>query len=385
MRMRSLVSKNSKDSSAVGIITDWHTLGAVLNIPTHELSWVLHERSTMQHRIILNGRTVYKSDPPLRNIQAKLSMLFEPLLDELPGNDCVLSYRRGLTPVDVLKKFTGSKMMISFDIRKYYDNITLDHIEESLVQCGFTHAGAKLAGRYCLVRRETGRTTLQQGCPASPAISNLVGYFFIDAPIKGWLKREYPELDYRYIRYCDNVTLFLAQDEPEGFRERYNEAVRDILKPYGFKTHDWNSISNNHPKRNQKFLGIILNKEARIERGKIDELRAIMFNMCYLGLSSQSLRYLEKKGAIHQVHETITDDALKVLTRSMRSIMRGHIAYVTQVNEKHGLWLTKLYGASSVIQDRQLRDCEGFRRALCLYKREEPLQTYLDRIRTFIN
>lgn len=366
------------------MITDWHTLGAVLHTPTHVLSWVLHERKTMQHRISLNGRTVYKSDPPLRAVQAKLSMVFEPLLDELPENDCVLSYRRGLTPVDVLKKFTGSKMMISFDIRKYYDNITLKHIEESLSQCGFTHTGAKLVGRYCLVERD-GRHTLQQGCPASPALSNLVGYFFIDRPIKEWLVREYPDLDYRYIRYCDNVTLFLPGNEPEGFREKYKEAVRTMLRPKGFKTHDWNSISNTHPKRNQKFLGVVLNKEARVERCKIDELRAILFNMCYLGLRSQSMRYMTCKGVLRQTNENFTDDELKAFTRSMRSIMRGHIAYVSQVNKKHGLWLTKLYSASSIIQDNDFRDLEGFRRALCLYKRSETLQAYIDRIRTFIN
>ena len=331
------------------LISNWETLGSALNIAPKYLAHALYSRDSMQHRIRLGKRVVYKSDPLLHFVQNRLSLIAEPLLDELPGNDVVLSYRRGQNPVEEIKKLTGAKLLISTDIKKFYDHVVVPHIAGALMDCGFSKNGAKLIARYCIVKRGEHLHTLQQGCPASPAISNLVGYKYFDRPITKWLKENLNDVEYKYVRYCDNIELFIYGKVPEDFPARYKEEVKKITSEAGFRTHDWATISDSHPKLNQKFLGVVLNSKARVERGMIDELRATLFNLCVKGLSDAEVaRYMRSLGKIPLNTEVGSDGAPvdaavnEMLRGQALRILGGKVAYVRSVNDRHGKWLGKL-------------------------------------------
>lgn len=321
-----------------GAINDWEALGSVLHMPTNIMSWTLRQRDSMQHRIRLGDRVVYKSDPYLQAVQQRIAMLIAPLMDNLQDNDVVLSYRSGVSTQSELSKYANSKMCISFDIRKYYDHVRLPHIEEALHAVGFSREGARLIGRYCIVKRGNIHS-LQQGCTASPAISNLVGYFNFDRPILAWLRYQYPNLNYKYVRYCDNVALFLFEPEPEGFREAYKTAVNNRCVRRGFRTHDWASISHTHPKRNIKFLGVVLNAMPRIERAKFDDLRATLYNMSAFGISNESERFCGEYAPV---------GAYVLEPKKILQILRGHAAYVASINKRHGLWCRKILDAMMI-------------------------------------
>ena len=88
-----------------------------------------------------------------------------------------MAYRKGVSATKYIREsIPHARLLVTFDIKKYYDNVTLKHIEECLTKCGFQVLGARLVGRYCVVRKGN-RSTLQQGSPVSPAISNIVGHF----------------------------------------------------------------------------------------------------------------------------------------------------------------------------------------------------------------
>ena len=341
-------------------LSNWDMLGTALHIPTNSMAWALKNRDNMQHRIRLGDRTVYKSDTLLHKVQFRLSLLMEPLLDELPGNECVYSYRRGKSPVKEIKKLAGAKMLIATDVKGFYDHVFIRHIEGALVDCGFSPQGGRLIARYCVVKRGN-MQTLQQGCPASPALSNLVGYKYMDVPIQAWLSENLKGVEYKYVRYCDNIELFIYGDAPEGFSEKYKEAVKSIMKEAGFRTHDWATVSNKHPKMNQRFLGVVLNHEARVEKGMIDELRATLFNLCIRGFSLQDTKkFLDSMGRMpsHLAGNDlryIRAETLDDLRSQALSILTGKVAYVTSVNKRHGLWLKKLLTlAKHIAQDNAL-------------------------------
>lgn len=341
-------------------ISSWDTLGAALNVKPNLLAWALHNRDNMQHRIRLGERTVYKSEPLLNLIQTRIGLLVEPLLDELPGNECVYSYRRGKSPVKMIKELAGAKLLISTDIKGFYDHVFIWHIEGALVDCGFSPQGARLIARYCVVKRGS-MQTLQQGCPASPALSNLVGYKYMDVPIKAWLKENLNGVDHEYVRYCDNVELFIYGEVPEGFAEKYKAAVKEIMAKSKFRTHDWATISDKHPKMNQRFLGVVLNKEARVEKSIIDDLRATLFNICLHGFTQEdATRFLDSLGKlpegfgsqshIWEYDNGITVDTLRYQTLA---ILKGKAAYVSSVNKKHGQWLGKLLSVANELADNE--------------------------------
>lgn len=338
-------------------LSNWDTLGAALNVKPNLMAWALHARDSMQHRIRLGDRTVYKSDKLLNLIQTRLALLTEPLLDELPGNGCVYSYRRGKSPVKEIKKLAGAKMLIATDVKGFYDHVFIKHIEGALVDCGFTPQGGRLIARYCVVKRGN-LQTLQQGCPASPALSNLVGYKYMDVPIQAWLRENLPGVKYKYVRYCDNVELFIYGDAPEGFAEKYKAAVKEIMKAAGFRTHDWATISDKHPKLNQRFLGVVLNHQARVEKGIIDSLRATLFNLCMRGFSNEEVfRFMDSMGkagtGMREYDGLIlfeNDEAWPEIREHALSILSGKVAYVSSVNKRHGLWLKKLLALAKKLE-----------------------------------
>lgn len=368
-------------AQASTLIYDWYTLGAALDIRPHILAWVLRERNNMQHRIRLGKRTVYRSAPALLAVQNRLITLIEPLVDALPEEDAIIAYRRGRPYMDALKRQAGATLLIMTDVRKYYDHVHLDHLEAALAEQGFTPAGARLIGRYCVVNTKRG-LTLQQGSPASPALSNLVGARCFDRPIRHWLHANYPGLSVTYLRYCDNLALFVRGEVPEDFPQAYKEAVKHLLAERGFQTHHWGTITHSHPKISQKFLGIVLNHQARLERSRTDELRAILYNCCLRGIDSEGRRYLYEKGLA--TGREVKEASPEYIERKMTQLLRGHISYATPINQRQALWLRKLYDASKTLnslKDKNLLTRPEVRHVIHGYRDDaESSEAYVARV-----
>ena len=163
-----------------------------------------------------------------------------------------------------------------------------------------------------------------------------------------------------YVRYCDNIALFLHDGVPEGFTDKFKSFVRETFRSGGFRTHKWNCITDSNPVKNQKFLGVVLNAEARVELAVVDRLRAILFNWCLFGGQCTADRFMSEEGI--QLRDFMFD-GMKV--GKLRQIMRGHINYVKRINSKHGLWLDKLLGAALYLDEKGMPACandEMFRR-----------------------
>lgn len=380
MRVRHLLPSNTEYTNMLGVITDWSTLGSVLHLDQKLLAWTLHKRNEMQHMVRIGKRITYNSDPPLKRVQYRTNMLVEPLIDQIPNNNYILAYRKGRSYTKEIQRFAGAASLLSFDVKKFYDNILLKHIEETLTDYGINNAGAKLIARYNLVYHEHRKVNaLQQGSPAAPAISNLVGYKFIDKPILDWIKTELADVHYSYCRYCDNVELFFWDPQPEGFADRYMEHVTKVLGEGGFKAHDWANVANDDPHRNMKFLGVVLNGKARAERYKLDRLRAILFNMCLHGFRAEAIKYAEKEGIITPRTTEIEKSAI---VSKMVPVFRGFVSYINSINERHGLWLKKLFTAAMKAHENGIVPARimGLREAVLTYKNDsESIDEFVDR------
>lgn len=376
---------DNTNQAILDAITDWYSLGAAIGVKTGVMSWVLKSRDSMQTKIRLGERTVFKSAPALRFVQTRLCSLFDTLFDNLPDNAAAIAYRKGITATDIVKNTRHAKALVSFDIRHYYDNITLKILRECLVDAGMDKSGAMLAGRYCVVRKGTrrdgapGRLTLQQGSPASPVLSNIVGYFLMDKPIQNWIKEQYPDVQATFLRYCDNIALFVHNDAPEGFFAAYKEWVKKHMASKGFKTHKWATVSDSHPVLHQKFLGMVLNSEARAELDLVDRLRATLFNWCRFGLTSAAKNFFSSRGIEpHYASKQLLNDKFV-------QHMRGHVQYVKRLNAKQGLVLEKLYKAAQMLDANTaglpyVLGQQAFEAVKHYRDNDESLDTYLARI-----
>ena len=331
-------------------VTDWDSLGALIGVKVNLLTWCLHERENMQTKIRLGKRTVYKSGTYLHFIQKRIEMLVTALFDELPDTDCAIAYRKGQKPVDVLREIPHAKLLITTDVRKYYDNITLEHLTKALEFLGFPHLGAKLIARYCVVRNDRNhRLTLQQGCPASPVLSNLVGHVFFDLPFRKWLDETYPDVTMRYVRYCDNLALFVLDEYPSSLPGAVSAKLTESLREHGFRLHKWRRIPDNHPMVNQSFLGIVLNHEKRVALDYADRLRATLFTWCRLGKAHATNQFIEENGLVLS-HAFIARDLQQA---KFVAHMRGCVQYVQGINEKQGKMLRKLLNAAELLDQNE--------------------------------
>ncbi|MGN1038318.1 MAG: hypothetical protein ACI4P0_02865 [Mailhella sp.] len=441
--------KVGREGSALSLISDWDTLGAALQVRPQILAYALSHREELARRITLKkGRVVFKSSPSLQFIQLRIAMLASRLVEELPEKEVILAYRKGVQPVQEISGYAGCHTLITTDVRKFFPSITLQHIAFSLEKSGMTKAGAKLVGRYGIARytkevpceaienAELGENAvlvlkggrrvtassmgahlekwrngtvhavrsyhaLQQGSPASSALSNLVGYYYIDEKILAYLRGlgVYDNGDVAYRRYCDNIALFCRRDMGPEFYQNFRRFLTEEMKKSGFSLHSWNSIRNNARNRNQAFLGVVLNHDARVEKGMIDSLRAIFLNTCMHGFASQYARFLEVQGGETRMHASrfVLAGESAGETR-MHGILRGKISYVGSVNKTHGAWLTKLYNAAVKIdayvkgaigheeklRRLQRRESKEMFSLLKLYRKKEGLSEYLERIDAFI-
>lgn len=312
-------------------VEDWHDLGVQLDVPINIMSYVLQHRDEYQVKHVLNKghgkkRVVFESKRGLLEIQNKLALALSERFEALgPETDEAIAYRPGVQPQKVIAEYAGHDWLVSCDLKHYFDYITFDNIKDCLIKLGFEPKAAQLITRYLVVKR-LGIETLQQGSPASSVVSNIVGHFLIDVPMRELLQRL--NINVKYLRYCDNLAWFINGDLPEEKRAELKNGVTEILGQSQFYAHDWHFISQHNPKQAQYFLGVILNHEARIVREQVDSLRAALFNMVHKSpkVAYESYKFYSSSYASKYVY----------------AVFQGKVNYINSVNKKQGLWLRKL-------------------------------------------
>lgn len=342
-------------------IIDFQTLGASTGCTPKVLAYARkfkHEHR-LQTKVTIGDRVTYKSAKSLAAIQNKFkNTIFLNIFNSLKSTQHILAYKKGFNYREELQTCTDNSLQISFDIKKCYDSISFKHIVKMLQHYGFTHKGAKLVAGYCVVQRKIKDdvfvNTLQQGSKCSPIISNLVLNLILDEPLLEWLKNykekhKLEDFEYKYYRYSDNVVLFLKGKEISlDFIKEYKEMYRELLNSNRIWVHDEFITNNKHPFRNQRFLGIVLNKVARIELKEFSKLRAILFNCCRRGLNTEARKYLENKIYEATFNDEIPYDDDTVITK-FKSIMNGKISYIKSINKKQYIQLKNLMEIATML------------------------------------
>jgi len=351
-----------QDSKAVSFINDWYDLALHLGLSANKLSYAKMNRDQLQDKVVLRQgsetRTVYKSKGALAEIQHRLFPMMCGLIENTP-NGQMLAYRKGVNATKIIADQVDKKYLIKFDIKKYYDHVSTRHIADMLKAQGFTKLGAQLISQFCVVSR--GKVaTLQQGSCVSPVISNLVGYEFIDKFVMAWIetyKKENPNVECTFYRYSDNIAVWLDSpnvgDITPAHLGSFKKHIIDSLGAVGLRTHKWAIVPNTHPKRNQKFLGVILNKIARIDKTKYAQWRATLFNSCKNGVEIAATNYWDHVGRGLWAEATPPNSYVppadlrrEVDTERFNMVLRGRNSYLGSISAKQQLELTKLYKAA---------------------------------------
>lgn len=360
-----ICSNNSKFIPSTDIqntpsnIIDIYDLASAVNINVNDLFKCLLNKDKYQVKMVIGDkkRVVYKSIEPLYSIQKYISNI---LTDVYKIIDCthLLAYISGCNYVDKLKEIKGSySILISMDIKKYFDTITRQHINTLLADVlGYNKTFSNMLSKLVTVNGTHPiygykGNFLQQGSIASPVLSNLIGYFFYDTQIIPLLKEYETKLrstngkavTIEYLRYCDNLYIGIKNSTDIINAREIVSKIKDIMKTAGFKIHKDKVVTQTHPYIAQQILGIVINNEAKVETKQFNNMEAKLINIIAGNLSnfeSNMVNIYDNSKSNLVIDANPLNNKGKVDTAML--MLRGVNNYYKSINTVQGAKVTNL-------------------------------------------
>ncbi len=159
-------------------------------------------------------------------------------------------------------------LIVKMDVRKFFESTAADRIQTYFEGIGWNKEAASV-----LTRLTTHNGHLPQGAPTSPRLSNLVNARMDEALLR--LAKRHQGA---YSRYADDITMsfpFVRGRKARGL----SQAVRRILKQYGYTMHGGPKLKFLRQNQQQRVLGLVVNEKAALPRKTRRLLRAARHNL----------------------------------------------------------------------------------------------------------
>jgi hypothetical protein len=318
-----------QENSGFPTILDIAMLADVLGVKKQTVSWLRKEKNkqykfwTIPKKGRANKGKFRKLQEPkdrMMYVQKQIkSKILDPAEALLPTY--ITGFRKGVKIRDTAKVHANKKIVVSLDLRHFFNSIKQKHLFQ-LFEEHFKYPAD--VSRY-LSELCTYKFFVPEGSPSSPPISNIVGFFFFDEP----LKKIAEDHGFAYTRYADDITLSTDVEFPkvEHTDDKGNvyvkskidiviDSMAEVLNSKGFILNRRKTKIMRTPAR-QYVLGMVVNEKPDLLRRKRELLKCILHNM------SQN---------------SLAEEAAKTNRTEMQFLdwIRGQINYFIQVNEIKG-------------------------------------------------
>jgi len=364
MKIKTLPVEINDLSGMYGFIDDWYDLSGLTGIAPKSLAYTLKVKDSTEPGSAASmlrpwregDRVGWFSTGTLLNVQTQLLPLIKSMYDAIGNVDHIWAYRSIDVKALLTENYVGKQWIVKWDIKKYFDNTTFRNIVETFKFLGATERGAKLLARFLTAKRPTGHPlmTLQQGAKTSPDVSNIVGHVLFDQYFLAWVEQKraaHPDLEIHYARYSDNFIVSLDGVIPDSIIGELRQKVTEVLTGAGFGYHHWSAIPIDHPKRNQTFLGLVLNSVLRTDRDEHAKLKSTLFNAATRSVRDAAALYWTRN--MFWQYEDIANkygfDAEKMKNEKFLQILTGKVAYLKNINPDHHKELRKLLLATKML------------------------------------
>lgn len=342
-------------------VKDLSSMAMVLGLNPRNVAYALKNKEALSRKITIpkpggKNRTTYESLRELHEVQAAITKLLNTAYSMFEA-DCIIAYRSGINAREVVATELSEwcEYLVHVDIKAYYDFIPYHKIRDTLTFLGMPLSGAEVLAKLCCVKRYANGHpiyTCQQGSPCGPVVANLVGHVYLDRHLVPWVENRCWELGLRHklYRYSDNIVLGVTGQNSAEFIVEYKAKVREILTAGKFKGKDWATVSKTHPKKNQQFLGVVLNHAPKVEGRKYKNTEAAMLNLARTGMDRpQLLKWCAKE---RPALERSVDSAWWEDSAREAALMwaQGVASAVKCINLKQHTCLKKLHAAMKFTQ-----------------------------------
>ena len=155
-------------------------------------------------------------------------------------------------------------MVVKMDVRRFFESTLSQRIQKYFEAIGWNEEAADL-----LTALTTYNGHLPQGAPTSPRLSNLVNCRMDEALLR-LVKRHKGA----YSRYADDITISFPFRRGRTARG-LTQAVRRILKMYGYTMHGGAKLRFYRQNQRQQVLGLVVNEKVALPRKTRRWLRAV--------------------------------------------------------------------------------------------------------------
>lgn len=272
-------------------IIDDFSLALHLGVRCKTLWYCITGGRKLYHRFTIKKasgklRYIYNPNDRLKFVQKRLDKV---VLRKLPLLDCVSAYVKGRSCCDSAEQHVKKGVLIKMDLSDFFPSHSRARVRHFFRdELGYSHYVADLMASLCTVKenRDTIRTIVPQGSPASPQLCNLIAQSALDIPLLLALEQR----GWTYTRYADDLVL----SHPEDLSHK---DVNDIIKLTIEYIHKANYRVNYSKLRivrrwhRQRTLGIVVNEHPNIPVDIYRRYRAIIHNCLMQGFTVNAIRY----------------------------------------------------------------------------------------------
>lgn len=334
------------------MIRDLVDLASTIGVDYSQLLNCYRHKQDYQVKLIVgDNRTVYKSKQPLSKVQQYIADSLVTIYKQLDSTH-LLAYINGCNYITKIKERKGTyDVLVSLDIRKYFDSISKEHISVLLTDIlGFNKAVSSIFAKLVTVDSKHPifnyyGSFLQQGSTASPVLSNLIGYFFYDLDIKELLgktallldKKDDANVEIEYFRYCDNLYIGIRNSIDIPKIKELVDNIKNIMKKAGFIVHKDRIITRTNPHIAQQILGITINNTPKIGDTQFNNKKASLVNIIAGGLTNIENNLVQ----LYDNSESNLVEGSNPLYKTgkvlvAKQILKGEATYYNNINKEQG-------------------------------------------------
>jgi RNA-directed DNA polymerase len=241
-------------------------------------------------------RPISEPLPSLKEIQL---WILKNILYKRPVSPFAKAYKPTVSLIENLKFHKNQPKVFTLDLENFFPSITIKSVQKVFAGLGYTTDISSLLSKLC-----TRDSTLPQGAPTSPYLSNLI-FEDTDAAISEYCIKQ----KIRYTRYADDMS-FSGDFDENALLDKVTTTIEKLkLKINTSKTKLMT------PDRRQSVTGIVVNEKLQVVFHKRNKLRQAMYYIQKFGIDEHR-EYRE----INQVH--------------FLEHLLGKINFVLQINPK---------------------------------------------------
>lgn len=273
----------------IPVIFSGNHLALILGYGHEQLKALLDFRDTFYRRIILK-----KKRDGYRHLLAPKSPLIsmhywikENILDTISFPDYITAYQKNKSIINNAEIHSGSEIVIKFDIKNFYDQITLPKVYKVFRYLGYGKSISIDLAKLCTFPTDKGENILPQGSPTSPSISNMV-CIELDRRLYNYaLKNEF-----KYSRYSDDITFSGPKD-----KKLKKNTISKIIRACGFEINEQKTKYIGKGNR-QTVTGLNVNNGVTISKIRRKTIETHLHNCVRFG----PYNHLAKIGMSHKTN-----------------------------------------------------------------------------------